>query len=182
MEFSTRYPVSLGRFVAIFMGLMLIGALKVTFFLVYRGRVFNVLGRIWINMPAVLQTPKKLVLSDKGFIGMACSGTQLGDKICFLAGRTSPVVLREMRRGDRMQYTVVGESYVYLSWADREIYSGFIDQIPHNIQRNKLARISRVRPTWAAEAGRRECVNAEERERCVQRYREEGMLQRYELV
>jgi hypothetical protein len=180
--------ISQGHLIAIALCLIVLGVAKLSFFVIYRYKVFHLLRKIWVNMPGVLQTPKKLVLSDKGFTGMAGSEAQPGDKICFLAGRNSPVVLRERRRGDRMQYTVVGESYVYLSVPDRKSYSGFIDQKTDKELINgiyferRFDTILCVPRLWAAEDRSRECVNAEERRRCIERYREEGMLQRFELV
>ena len=60
-------------------------------------------------MPHILKTPKKLVRSDKGAIGMACVAAEPGDKICLLAGRTTPLVLREVGSGDQVRYVVVGD-------------------------------------------------------------------------
>lgn len=59
---------------------------------------------------------------------MTCAATEPGDKICLLAGRTTPIVLREVGSGDRVRYVVVGDVYVYMSGSDRKLYNGFIDQ------------------------------------------------------
>jgi hypothetical protein len=180
--------ISQGRFIAICMSLIVIGVPKLFLFVGYRAKAFHTLGMIWRNMPGVLKTPKRLICSDKGFIGMTSSEAQPGDKICFLAGRTDPLVLREVRRGNRVQHTVVGEAYVYLSGWDQHVYSGFIDQetdekLTFDINRSLRSRsISRAPLTWATGAKTPWLVTAMGRRKCVERYRNEGMLERYELI
>lgn len=73
-------------------------------------------------------TPKRIIVSEKGFIGMACSGVQLGDTVCLIIGCTTPVILREVASasdGDQKQFTVIGEVFVYLSMDDKEYYRNF---------------------------------------------------------
>jgi hypothetical protein len=156
-------------------------------YLWYGVEISRLLSEIWLNMGSVLQTPKKLVICDKGFIGMACAGAQPGDKICFLAGRTSPVLLREMRSGGRVQHTVVGDIYVYLSKSDRKFYDGFTNQkcyshlsVEDDVQR-MYTKVSGT-TLWGDEVNSKEWVYPEERIKCVERYREEGILKEYKLI
>jgi hypothetical protein len=87
-----------------------------------------------------------------------------------------------------VQHTVVGEAYVYLSGWDQHVYSGFIDQetdekLTFDINRSLRSRsISRAPLTWATGAKTPWLVTAMGRRKCVERYRNEGMLERYELI
>lgn len=172
----------------IVMLLAYIGAPPLVLVPVYRYKVFFLLRKIWTNMARIFKMPKKLVRSDKGAIGMACSATQSGDKICLLAGRTIPIVLREVRNGDQVHYVVVGEIYVYLSEADRKLYNGFLDQKTDDevtgevVIRQMRTRYGSAPKPWGLEGRSKEYVNARERARCVDKYRKEGILQSFELV
>jgi hypothetical protein len=47
-------------------------------------------------MGAIVTRSERLVVADKGFFGLACLRTDIGDKICYLLGCTKVVVLREV--------------------------------------------------------------------------------------
>lgn len=168
--------------------LSILAAFQACTFYWYRGKVFHLLHKIWVNMPHILKTPKKLVRSDKGAMGMACAATEPGDKVCLLAGRTTPIVLREVGTGDPVRYVVVGDIYVYMSGSDRKLYNGFIDQkTDSEVTGEVYFQEMRIRYAGMPKSRRskdrsEECVNAEERARCINRYREEGILQTFHLV
>ena len=66
----------------------------------------------------VFKTGKRLILTDKGFIGMADDRAEKGDLLCHLLGCSEPVVLRRvMKYGEgateRKTYAVVGECYIH---------------------------------------------------------------------
>lgn len=180
--------LSLEHLLGIAIGMVFIGVLRLLFFLIYRFKVLDLQLEIWINMADIFQQPKKLVLSDKGFIGMTCCKSQPGDKICFLAGRSSAIILREARCRDGVRYTIVGEVYVYLSGPDRKIYNGFMDQQTEGDPSGEIA-LYRDRSKddvlalpWVIEGRTRGCVRLEDREKCVKRYHKDGILQIFELV
>ncbi|KFZ24063.1 hypothetical protein V502_01455 [Pseudogymnoascus sp. VKM F-4520 (FW-2644)] len=189
-SFLSRHTIrlSLGRLLGIAIGMVFIGVLRFMVFLIYRYKVLELQLEIWVNMADIFQEPKKLVLSDKGFIGMTCCKSQPRDKICFLAGRSSAIVLREVRCRDQVRYTIVGEVYVYLSGPDRKIYNGFMDQQTEGDPSGEISlyrdrsKDDVLAPPWATEGRSRGCVRLEEREKCVKRYHKEGMLQSFELV
>jgi len=57
---------------------------------------------------------RRLMLADRGFIGMACSCAEISYQICFIVGCTSPVVLRETGNANKAQYMVMGTASIYL--------------------------------------------------------------------
>jgi hypothetical protein len=76
-----------------------------------------------------IESATRLVVSDKGFIGRACSRAETGDQICFLVGCTKPVVLRAIDTANCIQYRVVGKAVIALSWQDQERYRGFLQNV-----------------------------------------------------
>lgn len=174
--------------IGILIPLSFLSSFQIVALSLYRGKVFRLLHKIWANMPHILKKPKKLVRSDKGAIGMACVAAEPGDKICLLAGRTTPLVLREVGSGDRVRYVVVGDIYVYMSGSDRKLYNGFIDQQTDSevtggvhFQEMRMRYAGMPKP-WGSKGRSEECVNSGERARCINRYRKEGILETFNLV
>ena len=151
----------------------------------YNVQVSHLGWKISSNMPFLLETPRRLIRSDKGAIGMACGATELGDKICLLAGRTSPIILRKVGDSDRLRYMVVGDIYVHMSQPDLELYNGFIDQQIDDVASAPAGSSvchSRIIEIWGPESRSQQCVFAGARAKCTDRYREEGILQTFHLV
>ena len=72
---------------------------------------------------------KRLIVADKGFLGLADDRAMEGDVLFNLVGCPEPVILREVeRRRSRgvevTRYVVVGKCYVHLAPADRYEYFG----------------------------------------------------------
>ncbi|KAH8789018.1 heterokaryon incompatibility protein-domain-containing protein [Hyaloscypha sp. PMI_1271] len=102
-------------------------ALVLSFMTVTRGNIQEVEGQMLSGFENIVKHSKRLILSDKGFIGVACRGARTGDKICFLTGCTKPVILRSTSGGDALEYQVVGEAFIYLSNGDQWRYRRFLD-------------------------------------------------------
>jgi hypothetical protein len=77
-------------------------------------------------MQVTAQSSKRLVVLNKGLLGMVCPDTEVGDKICFLAGCTDAAVLRQGIRNGVTQYQVVGKASVCLSKRDKKKYRAFV--------------------------------------------------------
>ena len=77
-------------------------------------------------MDRISQSSRRLVVLHKGMIGMACSHAKVGDKICFLAGCTNAVVLRQKTQPGEIQHQVVGKAFVCLSPRDNKSYRAFV--------------------------------------------------------
>ena len=101
-------------------------------------------------MGAIIARSERLVIADKGFFGLACSGTDVGDKICYLLGCTKVVVLREVvgiERPDQgfewgggnergtTYYKFVGKIQAHLSVEDEELYEGFAENEDDKVRR-----------------------------------------------
>ncbi|MCJ1396681.1 hypothetical protein MMC18_009573 [Xylographa bjoerkii] len=92
----------------------------------------------WDNLTHLMKPGKKLFVTDKGFVGMADDRAMIGDKLCYLVGCSTAVVLRETAEESsagaggnggsgnvvgmtqRKQYTVVGECFIH--FLDKEVY------------------------------------------------------------
>jgi Heterokaryon incompatibility protein (HET) len=116
---------------------------------------------------SVLNT--KLVVSDRGFIGRACAGAEIGDKICLVVGCTKAVVLREVRSENGVQYTVVGGAVVALSSRDRGRYWGFLQNKSDSGYRN-----------WDPVS--KQNMSDKTRNTLLRGYKKSGMLGELELI
>ena len=73
---------------------------------------------------------KRLIISDKGSLGMVDGRAKKEDRLFYLVGCSEPMVLRKVGREedtatDRAKYTIVGKCYhVHLNRTDREVYLG----------------------------------------------------------
>ena len=70
------------------------------------------------NRIPVSKPGKRLILTDKGFIGMADDRAKRGDVLCHLLGCSEPVVLRRVKKygegaTERKTYAVIGECYIH---------------------------------------------------------------------
>lgn len=68
---------------------------------------------------------RRLILTDRGVLGMADSDVEEGDHVCFIAGCTKAVVLRS-DGSDHGRYTVVGSTFVCLSKEHARRYKAFL--------------------------------------------------------
>ena len=73
----------------------------------------NIEERMLNGMGNVADESRKFAISDKGVLGMACSGSEIGDKICLVEGCTMPVILREKTSDNGLQYQVVGKTFLF---------------------------------------------------------------------
>jgi len=64
---------------------------------------------IKMDMLATIQQSLRPVVADKGFIGIACSDVRKEDKIYFVDGCKTPLVLREVETSGRLRFKVVGK-------------------------------------------------------------------------
>ena len=84
---------------------------------------------IWHDWTHLVKPGKKLIVSDKGQLGMAPKRAENGDEIFYLAGCGESVVLRRVssdqdRETGRARYMVIGQCYLHLSWEDQTKYLG----------------------------------------------------------
>ncbi len=56
---------------------------------------------------------RKLVVTDRGYLGFARPGTQAGDGVYILHGCRTPLVLRATESGEHKQHVLVGDAYFY---------------------------------------------------------------------
>ncbi|KAH8652807.1 heterokaryon incompatibility protein-domain-containing protein [Tricladium varicosporioides] len=75
----------------------------------------------------VFDSPKRLVVSDRGFIATTSAAAIYDDIMCFLVGCSNAVIMRKTKPDSDSppQYRVVGTIDVYLNHEDREKYKGF---------------------------------------------------------
>jgi hypothetical protein len=62
----------------------------------------------------IVHDSMRLIVTNKGQIGMAHPQTLVGDIVCDIPGFSSPVVLRKSKVGESIQYYIVGEANVGL--------------------------------------------------------------------
>ena len=73
---------------------------------------------------------KRLIISDKGSLGIVDERAKKGDVLFYLVGCSEPMVLRKVGSvedgvADRVKYTIVGKCYhVHLTQTDKEVYLG----------------------------------------------------------
>ncbi|ERF68415.1 hypothetical protein EPUS_03733 [Endocarpon pusillum Z07020] len=84
---------------------------------------------LWGDWTRLVEPGKRLMVADKGFLGMVDDGAEKGDMLFYLVGCSPPVVLREVqgdRDGgrDRRRYEVVGKCYIHFTKKDQEEYLG----------------------------------------------------------
>jgi hypothetical protein len=78
------------------------------------GLVFSLLGLeqnqdSWTRVHTVMMD-RRLVVTAKGYFGLASKNAMQGDVVCILLGCTVPVILRPTGDGT---YWLVGESYIH---------------------------------------------------------------------
>ena len=94
------------------------------------------------NRISAFKPGKRLILADKGFIGMADDRAEKGDLLCHLGGCSEPVVLRRViKHGEgateRKTYAVVGECYIHFPKACLYEYLGPTDRSAENYEDKK---------------------------------------------
>ena len=127
---------------------------------------------------------KNLFIADKDFLGASFSGAEIGDKICFLVGCQSAVLLRQHVVGHHVQYRVVGDAFVCLSKDDQELYAGFLackkfpeGEVRFGKYEERVARPVGIQPRryWR--------VSSEDPEQpTMEDYRRKGILRKFELI
>jgi hypothetical protein len=120
------------------------------FFYMFRDHCRDVMRTFLENIGAIVARSERLVIADKGFFGLACPGTDIGDKICYLLGCTKVVVLREVvgiERPDQgfeggagnergtTYYKLIGKIQAHLSIEDEELYEGFAENEDDKVRR-----------------------------------------------
>ena len=85
-------------------------------------------GSVRQSMQEMVLASPRLVVLDRGLIGMASPYTEVGDKICFLAGCKDAAVLRPGVCSGVTQYQVVGQASVCLSRSDKRKYRAFAER------------------------------------------------------
>ena len=82
------------------------------------------------NWTHLVKPEKRLIISDKGSLGMVDGRAKKEDVLFYLVGCSEPMVLRKVARDDdaatdRAMYTIVGKCYhVHLNQTDKEVYLG----------------------------------------------------------
>lgn len=89
--------------------------------------------KIWDDWTHLVDPGKRLIVADRGFLGMVDDRAMEGDLLFNLVGCPESVVLREVRgrgHGNRdrgregMKYVIVGKCYVHLAPTDQYEYFG----------------------------------------------------------
>lgn len=120
--------------------------------------------------------PKKILLFDRGFIGMSFADAQVGDIAYFLLGCHKAVLLREVLIENQKRYKVVGEVSLWLSDQDRDVYKPFV-----NICGNEMG-IPGFPKLWQEIFERKEIYDTEDYYTLIEEYRRNGSLQRLDLI
>jgi hypothetical protein len=147
---NTRFRLAMFG-VAFFVAAAPIAAFQVVVFREFRNHCRSDMPTFLENMVAIVAS-ERLVITDKGSFGLACPGTEIGDKICCLLGCTKMVVLREVvgmgepdrgfeeGNGDergKAYYKLIGKIRAHLTIEDENFYEGFAEN-----------RDDRVRSRW----------------------------------
>ncbi|KAH6663897.1 heterokaryon incompatibility protein-domain-containing protein [Halenospora varia] len=79
------------------------------------------------HLVEVFDSPRRVIVSDRGFLATTSSAAKPDDIICFLVGCSNAAILRRTKFDDSLtpRYRVVGTIDVYLNNEDREKYKGF---------------------------------------------------------
>ena len=95
-------------------------------FLEYR-RLSRISKQRWDDWTHLVNPGKRLIVADKGFLGMVDDRAMEGDILFNLVGCPESVVLRKVE-GGRKRYVVVGECYVHFIPTDQDEYFGPADK------------------------------------------------------
>jgi hypothetical protein len=60
-----------------------------------------------------LSFPRRICITDRGYIGMAPHLAEQGDLLCFIFGSQVPFLLRHVEDSKEMRYRLVGECYIH---------------------------------------------------------------------
>jgi hypothetical protein len=88
------------------------------------------------SVPSANNMPTRMVITDTGMLGQVTSFARLGDKICFFAGCTRAVVMREIERSAR------GTRY-------QIVRAGFCSVNDSDLSRLRLWRRAELEKLWA---------------------------------
>ena len=107
---------------------VILGMLCTAYTIIYKSAI-AASKRLWRDWKPLTEPGKRLIVADKGFLGMADDRAQEGDMLFFLVGCSEPAILRQVAKGKslrrgRRSYEVVGRCYVHLSTEDEEGYLG----------------------------------------------------------
>ncbi len=83
----------------------------------------------WDDWTQLVDPGKRLIVADKGFLGLADDRAMEGDVLFTLVGCPEPVILRKVERASNggrevTRYVIVGNCYVHLTPADHYEYFG----------------------------------------------------------
>ena len=81
----------------------------------------------WDDWTHLANPGKRLIVADKGFLGMVDDRALVGDMLFNLVGCPESVVLRKVEGGGK-RYVIVGECYVHLTRTDQAEYFGPFDK------------------------------------------------------
>ena len=81
----------------------------------------------WDDWTHLVNPGKRLIVADKGFLGMVDDRALEGDILFNLVGCPESVLLRKVE-GGRKRYVIVGECYVHLTPTDRDEYFGPVNK------------------------------------------------------
>ena len=81
----------------------------------------------WDDWTHLVNPGKRLIVADKGFLGMVDDRALVGDILFNLVGCPESVLLRKVEEG-RKRYVIVGECYVHLTPMDQDEYFGPVDK------------------------------------------------------
>ena len=130
--------------------------------------------RLWHDWTHLVKPGKKLIISDKGQLGMVCKGAENGDECFYLAGCGKSVVFRRVsgdqdRDTGRARYMVIGQCYIHLSGEDQWKYLG-PEELLYSLDIYGRERYERFRDYAGAQ------------ERWEQKSKEKGLLVDIDLV
>ena len=95
-------------------------------FLEYFGIMNRKFSPTWHDWSHLVKPGKRLIVADKGFLGMVDDRALEGDMFFNLVGCPESVLLRKVG-GGRKRYVIVGECYVHLTPTDHDEYFGPFD-------------------------------------------------------
>ena len=99
---------------------------------------------------------KRLIISDKGSLGMVDERAKKGDVLFYLVGCSEPMVLRKVGRDgdavtDRVKYTIVGKCYhIHLNRTDEEVYLGPDEDLSTEDPRG--SKYQKLKEQWVKDA------------------------------
>lgn len=92
---------------------------------------------------------RRLILADKGVLGMATADVEEGDRICFIAGCRKAIILRLQDNEDE-KYSIVGSTFVCLSKEHTGRYKAFLTPFTKIDRVEKAEKYNSLLKTYSA--------------------------------